>query len=697
MRIAWVLVSCLALVSGLPVRKPPWSAAPTPAATTVSKMTIHESISGTLSTSATTTAAAASAVATSTHQGTLEPRSPFFGFPFRYYWPGSSRVPVIHWSPGRGYYKRSGGIHETTRVVDISKRRRRRSEGSSYISRGNISGGVEIIEGSESVVVGKRGVDAGDKGVVGQTATTAAITTTTTAAAAASGLEDGEAVVVERSDVMITECVNGIPVPMSTTTSRFTIPSKTDTDTDIESPVITTAVEGKEEVIIACTRTSTAAATTTIRTKRVPLGPIQTKITMNQINASITARTVISTMTMTITDTITGTLAVVVRATATPNPSLNGGGAGEQKEVVTATVEYPLVITRIVEVGVTPTPTSDSTSTSVNSSGSDGSDGGDTANPRGRVRKSIIASAITANSTTSTTATTTITTADSDITVPTIPPPRLPPPPPSLQLITFLLAQAPSSKTTTTTSIPPSSSSPSSITEAPSSPSMESLLKGIEIIESLLRPPENAVPVTTTTPCSCPSFTAPNSQAKAEDPPPPPLPSTTPEQLVEPPAEHFKKRQQSKQHPRKSYPPPQKLIPLSHHRRRRSSSSADEDGSITITGENSINRLSSTEAPVNTAGRKINLENFAKCSCELPEHLDKNSNPSENRRPPTLPYYRMKRDSVVDNDPNRGVRSRREHRDPDFWRGGDTDGYGVGKGNDDNSKKSRKMERRWSG
>ncbi|RVD80245.1 uncharacterized protein DFL_008146 [Arthrobotrys flagrans] len=98
MKIAWILVSCLALAFGLPIPKLRWTP-PLPSSPTLLKELTLPPLPLT--------------------RKTLRPRTPFFGFPFRYYSPGAVRTPVLHYSPYRGYYKKG----------------RRRSEGSRYIDR----------------------------------------------------------------------------------------------------------------------------------------------------------------------------------------------------------------------------------------------------------------------------------------------------------------------------------------------------------------------------------------------------------------------------------------------------------------------------------------------------------------------------------------------------------------------------------
>ncbi|KAF3096787.1 hypothetical protein TWF569_008877 [Orbilia oligospora] len=127
MKIAWILVSSLALVSGLPIPNPAWALVPpsppsslsSPSSPTLFKELILPPLPPPLFPSP--------LQPTSTKMRNLKPRSPFFGYHFRYYTPGAVRTPVLRYSPYRGFYKR-----------------KRRSEGSKFIHRDSMDVKEEV-------------------------------------------------------------------------------------------------------------------------------------------------------------------------------------------------------------------------------------------------------------------------------------------------------------------------------------------------------------------------------------------------------------------------------------------------------------------------------------------------------------------------------------------------------------------------
>ncbi|KAK6516219.1 hypothetical protein TWF506_006128 [Arthrobotrys conoides] len=127
MRIALILVSSLVLVSGFPIPNPAWSPPP-PSSPRTSPTLSKELILPPLP----PPRLPSPLQPITTKMRKLSPRSPFFGYHFRYYTPGPIRTPVLRYSPYRGYYRK----------------RRRRSEGSRFIDRDTmgVREGGEVLE-----------------------------------------------------------------------------------------------------------------------------------------------------------------------------------------------------------------------------------------------------------------------------------------------------------------------------------------------------------------------------------------------------------------------------------------------------------------------------------------------------------------------------------------------------------------------
>ncbi|KAK6535932.1 hypothetical protein TWF281_000181 [Arthrobotrys megalospora] len=321
MKTAWLLVSCLALVSGLPIRKPPWPS-PSPSST-VSMDTIP----------------AREEVVIPPKQLPKPPvsppqltkRSPFFGFHFRYYWPGAVRTPVIRYSPYRGYYKR----------------KRRRSEGSSHIIR------QEETHDDKTQVIEKRNMNGLLEAVRGimtiptTTSTTQRLTSTKTAG---------------------TRTITGTTVKETfTSTTIITV-----TTTYMPTTIITSR-RGRSSG-----KSSKPTSTTTEeeRTKTVTVYPTEVHTIITPVPSGVQTVTVVSTATLMVT---TG----VNSGDAAPTSESRGRRYGQPTGFSTTTAytitpvrSMPPPITRLIPTTkVTTTPSMTITSAPQNTNGPAGGGG----------------------------------------------------------------------------------------------------------------------------------------------------------------------------------------------------------------------------------------------------------------------------------------------------------------------------------